>query len=176
MVEQSFPKVIDGGLTSIIKAGLPIVTDLPSKPLTSNLYPYKYVWELPTIDLKDVQKATETKDCIIIDVRENYRYRGESEPIDLIAGHIPTSINIPYINNLDDEGNFVSSDKLKQLYSKYLQDKNLNKVIIHCGSGVTACHTILALQEAGFSTPLLYVGSWSEWSRNELPIEKEDEC
>ena len=88
------------------------------------------------------------------------------EPIDQVAGHIPGAINIPFSENLDENGSFLLPEILKEKYLKLLKGKP-EKLIIHCGSGVTACHTILALNYAGFEIPNLYVGSWSEWSRRE---------
>lgn len=106
----------------------------------------------------------------IIDVREEKRYKGEVEPIDLIAGHIPSAINIPFKENLDDGGLFYDAALLKNKYEKIIKNCDIEKTIVHCGSGVTACHTILAMYHAGLGVPKLYVGSWSEWSRNEKPI------
>ncbi len=102
----------------------------------------------------------------MIDVRDSYRYNGESEPIDVVAGHIPGAINIPFSENLCEDGNFLKPEILKEKYLKFLDNKP-EKLMIHCGSGVTACHTILALDYAGFQFSSLYVGSWSEWSRRE---------
>jgi len=76
------------------------------------------------------------------------------------------AINIPFSENLDEDGNFLSSEILREKYLQFLENKP-EKLIIHCGSGVTACHTIVALNYAGFEIPNLYVGSWSEWSRRE---------
>ncbi len=126
----------------------------------------KEKWLLPTLTLERVENELINHFSTVIDVRDAYRYKGESEPIDLVAGHIPGAINIPFSENLDENGNFLSPEVLKEKYSKFLQDKPQN-LIIHCGSGVTACHTILALDYAGFPIPNLYVGSWSEWSRRE---------
>ncbi len=84
----------------------------------------------------------------------------------MVAGHIPGAINIPFSENLDENGNFLKPEILKEKYQKLLENKP-EKLIIHCGSGVTACHTILALAYACFEIPNLYVGSWSEWSRRE---------
>ena len=164
-------KVVDGGLDAIIAAGLPMssepekVNEAPPYPATS--------WDLPTVTIDDVQSAAQDKEWVVIDVRESYRYRGEREPIDLIAGHIPGAINIPYIENLTAEGRFRSPEELRKIYEKEIGSREPDKVIVHCGSGVTACHTILALQQAGFHDTNLYVGSWSEWSRRDLPIAKE---
>lgn len=125
-------------------------------------------WILPTIDINKVEKATQDKDFVIIDVRENQRYAGITEPIDLVAGHIPNAINIPFAENLDDNGNFKSSEELREKYEDIFSQYSKNQIIVHCGSGVTACHTLLAMSEAGYEIPNLYVGSWSEWSRNKL--------
>jgi len=123
-------------------------------------------WLLPTSSLEVVENELINNSSTVIDVRDAYRYNGESEPIDLVAGHIPGAINIPFSENLDENGNFLKPEILKEKYSKLLANKSQN-LIIHCGSGVTACHTILALEYAGFQIPNLYVGSWSEWSRRE---------
>lgn len=126
----------------------------------------KNQWNLPISSLEIVENDLTDNSSTVIDVRDSYRYRGESEPIDLVAGHIPGAINIPFSENLDENGNFLSPEVLKEKYKKLLQNKP-DHLIIHCGSGVTACHTILALDYAGFPIPYLYVGSWSEWSRRE---------
>jgi len=123
-------------------------------------------WLLPTSTMEDVDNELTSVVSTVIDVRDAYRYKGESEPIDLVAGHIPGAINIPFSENLDENGNFLSPEILKEKYSRLLENKPKN-LIIHCGSGVTACHTILALDYAGFQVPNLYVGSWSEWSRRD---------
>ncbi|MEC5172936.1 sulfurtransferase [Chryseobacterium nepalense] len=123
-------------------------------------------WLLSMSTLEEVENELINGNSAVIDVRDAYRYRGESEPIDLVAGHIPGAINIPFSENLDENGNFLAPEILKEKYLKLLEGKPEN-LIIHCGSGVTACHTILALHHAGFEIPSLYVGSWSEWSRRE---------
>ncbi len=123
-------------------------------------------WLLSMSTLEEVENELINGNSAVIDVRDAYRYRGESEPIDLVAGHIPGAINIPFSENLDENGNFLAPEILKKKYLKLLEGKPEN-LIIHCGSGVTACHTILALHYAGFEIPSLYVGSWSEWSRRE---------
>ena len=161
-------QVLDGGLKNAIEAGLPVTNVIPEiTPLPA--YPADN-WILPTVDADKVAKAVADPGYLVIDVREGYRYRGESEPIDLIAGHIPGAINIPYTGNLDAEGNFLSAELLADKYKEAIGDFDPKRVIVHCGSGVTACHTLLAMEQAGIETPNLYVGSWSEWSRNERPV------
>lgn len=123
-------------------------------------------WLLSISTLEEVENELINGNSTVIDVRDAYRYKGESEPIDLVAGHIPGAINIPFSENLDENGNFLAPEILKEKYLKLLEGKPEN-LVIHCGSGVTACHTILALYNAGFEIPSLYIGSWSEWSRRE---------
>lgn len=127
-------------------------------------------WELNTIDIEEVDQLRKQKDSKIIDVRSPERYRGETEPIDLIAGHIPGAINIPYETNLDENGLFLEPEVLKQKYLQAIENTESEDVVLHCGSGVTACHSILAMTYAGLDIPKLYVGSWSEWSRNNMEI------
>jgi thiosulfate/3-mercaptopyruvate sulfurtransferase len=161
-------QVIDGGLDAMQEAGLPIEKGLVRETREEGTpYPVKG-WELPVVDMDEVDKARSSGDAVVIDVREGYRYRGESEPIDKIAGHIPGAVNIPYTDNLDGTGKFHSSESLKEKYKAVADERR--KVIVHCGSGVTACHTLLALAVAGIDNASLYVGSWSEWSRNPRPI------
>ncbi len=103
-------------------------------------------------------------------MREHRRFIGEIEPIDTIAGHIPGAVNQPYTENLDDAGRFLEPEVLRAKYEALLAGAAPERTIVHCGSGVTACHTLLAFAHAGLAMPRLYVGSWSEWSRRGLPI------
>jgi thiosulfate/3-mercaptopyruvate sulfurtransferase len=127
-------------------------------------YPVPAWWLWPLADIAAVAEAARDPQFSVIDVRESGRYRGEFEPLDLVAGHIPGAENIPFMENLGHEGKFKSPTELANLYAS----ANAN-VIVHCGSGVTACHTILAMVHAGLPAPRLYVGSWSEWSRSGRP-------
>ena len=160
-------QVLDGGLKNAIEAGVPLTNIIPNIKAQS-AYPADK-WLLPTVNADKVAKAADDPGYIVIDVREAYRYRGESEPFDLVAGHIPGAINIPYTGNLDEDGYFLSADKLSGIYQA-ISNHDPEHVIVHCGSGVTACHTLLAMEQAGIETPNLYVGSWSEWSRHDRPV------
>jgi thiosulfate/3-mercaptopyruvate sulfurtransferase len=164
--------VVSGGLEAIVKEGFEISQDTLELLTEYPVYPVE-AWLLPTVDLEKVSQASSDPDYVIIDVRENYRYKGESEPIDLVAGHIPGAINIPYLSNMSENGDFLAADSLREKYIQALEGHDPEKIIVHCGSGVTACHTLLALEEAGISGANLYVGSWSEWSRNDKPIATE---
>ncbi len=120
--------------------------------------------------MDEVAEAAASNQHIVVDVRDRERYLGNQEPIDLIAGHIPGAINIPFAGNLDERGFFRSPEELRAKYSEAFANVPLENVTVHCGSGVTACHTLLALAQAGMEIPALYVGSWSEWSRNPREI------
>jgi thiosulfate/3-mercaptopyruvate sulfurtransferase len=161
-------QVLNGGYDAAIRAGFPTSSGEESV-LKKDSY-NAHEWLLPTITIEEVEKAAGDNSFKVIDVREKMRYDGEHEPIDLIAGHIPGAINIPFTNNLDEKGLFLSSSELRDKYIKALQGINPENVIVHCGSGVTACHTILAMYSAGLTIPVLYTGSWSEWSRNNMPM------
>ena len=159
----------------VLNGGLPVAQN-QNYPLSSveEYYPEtKYIsdyqdWQLPQVWIDDVKKASQDSDSMIVDVRESQRFDGIMEPIDLVAGHIPNAHNFPFIDNLDEKGLFKSPEVLRNLYSELFDKYEKSKIIFHCGSGVTACHSLLALDYAGFDIPNLYVGSWSEWSRNEI--------
>ena len=107
----------------------------------------------------------------LIDSREPERYAGEVEPIDPVAGHIPGAVNYYWKNNLDDEGRFLPPGRLRQALQEVYSDAKAEDVAFYCGSGVSACHNLLAATHAGYPLPRLYAGSWSEWCSNpERPI------
>jgi thiosulfate/3-mercaptopyruvate sulfurtransferase len=161
--------VIDGGLDAIEAAGIPLSTDVLTLMTEYPSYPV-VDWEWPLANIDDVARAADDPDWLVIDVRENYRFRGESEPIDQVAGHIPGAVNAPYTDNLGADGCFLRAEQLAEQYREVIGAYTPDRVIVHCGSGVTACHTLLALAEAGIPGSALYVGSWSEWSRNQRQI------
>lgn len=164
-------QVLDGGIDAAIKIGFP-TSHMPEMPKKSE---YKCgEWRLPTAEIEEVAKASSDEKFLIIDVRETPRYNGETEPFDKIAGHIPNAKNIPFAENLNDDGFFLSPESLREKYEKELKNFPTENVIVHCGSGVTACHALLALDYAGFEIPKLYVGSWSEWSSNDRPIARKE--
>ncbi|MCO6175746.1 sulfurtransferase [Flavobacterium sp. NRK F10] len=154
-------QVLDGGIQKAEQSGYP-VNNHKVQPVPVADYPFTK-WELPLVEMDEIRKTND----LIIDVREENRYLGISEPIDQIAGHIPGAVNFPFPENLNPDGTFLTPVQLKEKYTKLLKGRSIEHVIVHCGSGVTACHTILALDYAGLGNPKLYVGSWSEWSRNE---------
>ena len=158
-------QVLNGGLQEAIKIGFLTSSEVEKIEVVEK-YPISE-WKLATANIDEVEQARNNDQNIVIDVRDKNRFDGIIEPLDLIAGHIPRAINVPFSENLNEDGFYKSAEELKQKYSEIIGDKNLEDVIVHCGSGVTACHTLLALDYAGIEIPKLYVGSWSEWSRND---------
>ena len=115
------------------------------------------------VDADEVQQQLDNNSCVLIDARAEERFSGEIEPLDKVAGHIPGAINRPYDDNLDISGELMSADELHEEYSDVLDGKSSEDVIHMCGSGVTACHNVLAMEAAGMTGSRLYVGSWSDW-------------
>jgi thiosulfate/3-mercaptopyruvate sulfurtransferase len=103
---------------------------------------------------------------VILDARSGPRFRGEVEPIDPVAGHIPGAISAPFEENLTPEGRFLSPEILRRRFEKFMKSVPPENVICYCGSGVTAAHNIIAIAYAGLGTARLYAGSWSEWIAN----------
>jgi thiosulfate/3-mercaptopyruvate sulfurtransferase len=161
-------QVLNGGLQAAIKAGIGLSTE-PFTPAPLGPYPVTDNYS-GTVTIAETGAAAQNTDSLVIDVRETPRYVGQTEPIDLIAGHIPGAVNLPYVLNLDADGKYLSPKALRKIYDSMMDDVAPDKVIVHCGSGVTACHTLLGMAYAGIIGPKLYVGSWSEWSRRDLPI------
>lgn len=163
-------QVLNGGFQAAKAQELPINSEIAEARKVEKLTLKE--WKLPKVDLDFIEKNSENPEFTVIDVREKDRYEGKSEPIDEIAGHIPGAVNIPFKENLNEDGTFKNPDILRKKYDKILKNTNSTKIAVHCGSGVTACHTLLSLDYAGFEIPNLYVGSWSEWSRNDKPVAK----
>jgi thiosulfate/3-mercaptopyruvate sulfurtransferase len=161
-------QVLSGGIQAAIQAGFPTHSAVEVANQVES-YPVQH-WQWPTIDLQGMDEMIQKEHFVVIDVRESARFKGATEPIDLVAGHIPGATNIPFTANLDAEGFFLSPDELKTKYQKAFENTPPENRVVHCGSGVTACHTLLALAVAGLPIPKLYVGSWSEWSRNNREI------
>lgn len=157
-------QVLDGGLRGALAAGL-TPTSEPSVVEAAPPYPGA-TWSWPTADIDAVERARQAPEQLVLDVRAAPRYRGEHEPIDPVAGHIPGAHNLPLSENLTPGGRFKAPAELRQLYGELLDGRAPERLIVHCGSGVTACHTLLALERAGLPGASLYVGSWSEWCRN----------
>mgnify|MGYP000008093517 FL=1 len=155
--------VLDGGIQAW-QTHFSLVTTLPQiKPTTFRPYLNDTQW----LTARQVQNALAQKKIYLIDARTPERYRGEVEPIDFVAGHIPYALNRPFQFNLDKSGLFLSVEKLRSQFQTLIGNTSPDNVVHYCGSGVTACHNLLAMEYAGLSGSKLYAGSWSEWIRNQ---------
>jgi thiosulfate/3-mercaptopyruvate sulfurtransferase len=119
------------------------------------------------VDLPGVAAITATGSAILLDARAPQRYRGESETLDRVAGHIPTAKNYFFQQNVDERGVFKSPVDLRSQLNASLGSTPASSVVCYCGSGVTACHNLLAMEHAGLTGARLYPGSWSEWCADE---------
>lgn len=155
--------VLNGGYQQWKKQGLPINTTLPGiKPTLFRPYLNSAAW----LSATQVQNSLAQKSICLVDARTPERYRGAQEPIDSVAGHIPYAVNREFQLNLDSHGLFLPVEKLREQFSLLLGANTAKHVVHYCGSGVTACHNLLAMEQAGLTGSRLYAGSWSEWIRN----------
>lgn len=155
--------LLDGGIKQWQKQGLPITTTLPTiKPATFRPYLNMAAW----LNAVQVQNSLARKAICLIDARTSERYRGEQEPIDPVAGHIPYALNRAFQLNLDSNGLFLSAEQLREQFKQLIGTSAPEQVVHYCGSGVTACHNLLAMEHAKLTGSKLYAGSWSEWIRN----------
>ncbi|WP_397450473.1 sulfurtransferase [Pseudomonas sp. NA-150] len=152
--------LLDGGLKAWHTTGLPSSLDAPEhkeghftgKPDASLL-----------LSAEKLQSRLGQPQMTLIDARAEPRFRGEVEPIDPIAGHIPGAQCAAFSENLGKDGRFLPAEQLKQRFAEKLADRSPDDLVAYCGSGVTACHNLFALSLAGYPLGKLYAGSWSEW-------------
>lgn len=160
-------QVLEGGLQAWQKAGYALETEAPQVNQTQGDFVAKdSEFGIVTADdiLADI--VSDQQQLCIVDARGEARYRGESEPLDAVAGHIPHAINRPFEYNLTKDGLFKDPETLKVEWINVLDDQ-YGKMIVHqCGSGVSACHNIFAMYYAGLGIAKLYPGSWSEWCKD----------
>lgn len=146
--------VLDGGYPAWVRAGLPVQTGRVARERSS--YPPAHSWR-GTVETAEILERL--GELVLVDARDAARFRGEHEPVDPVAGHIPGAVNLPYRDNLTPEGLFRSPEELRLRFL----DVAGSDTVVYCGSGVTACHLILAMTVAGLQPPRLYAGSWSAW-------------
>lgn len=152
--------ILDGGLKAWHAAGFPLSLDAPVvEPGTFAGTPDHRL----LLDAEHLQKRLGQPGLTLIDARAQPRFRGEVEPIDPIAGHIPGAQCAAFSENLGSDGRFLPADQLKQRFAAQLQGREAQELVAYCGSGVTACHNLFALSLAGYPLGKLYAGSWSEW-------------
>lgn len=155
--------VLDGGLRRWQALGLPLSRDVPPAR------PRRFVPRLRgagAVDAGTVQAAARDGAQRVVDARAAERYRGEVEPIDRVAGHVPGARNHPSSSLLGADGRFLPPDELRRTLLATLDGVPPERTAVYCGSGVTACHVLLALEHTGLPGARLYPGSWSEWSRD----------
>lgn len=150
--------LLDGGYSAWLATGQPVTASEPN-PVVRTFVPRLQPHMIATID--DVRALSATDDGIIIDARAPERYRGEVEPLDPVAGHIPGAINLPWQGNIDGNGKFHDPEALAKHYA-VVRDR-ADDAIVHCGSGVSGCVNILGLERAGIPGAKLYIGGWSDW-------------
>ena len=151
--------VLDGGFRAWQNQGEVVtqgIEEYPQVTYRAETGPFEFV------QANDVAEALTTATGLVIDAREHRRFVGEEEPLDRIAGHIPGSINRPFRNNLED-GIFKNRERLREEFEALISGRRPREVIHMCGSGVTACQNLLAMEHCGMTGSRLYVGSWSDW-------------
>ncbi|MGI9246618.1 MAG: sulfurtransferase [Steroidobacteraceae bacterium] len=156
--------VLDGGLQRWQSLGLPVTTEIPA-PRPTGTFEGR-LDAAAAVDAEATQAAAQSADWRVLDARAPERYRGEVEPIDKVAGHIPGALNLPSSGLVNADGTFRPAAELQGALAAKLGRVPAARTIAYCGSGVTACHVLLAMERAGLGGGRLYPGSWSEWSRD----------
>lgn len=152
--------ILDGGLKAWHAAGLPLSLDAPDKK------PGHFAGQPDdslVLSADHLQDRLGDPEMTLIDARAEARFRGEVEPIDPVAGHIPGAQCAAFTDNLGPDGKFLPVDELKQRFATQLRGRAPEQLVAYCGSGVTACHNLFALCLAGYPLGRLYAGSWSDW-------------
>jgi thiosulfate/3-mercaptopyruvate sulfurtransferase len=155
--------LLDGGFSAWQKAGLPVDRGAPA--LRTGRFEGR-PGQMPVRDAVQVADGLANGTIRLLDVRAEERFLGKAEPIDPVAGHVPGAVNAPFGGNLTADGRFQPAEALARRYAPLVDGWLPGKVVCMCGSGVTACHGIFALELAGMPGAALYPGSWSEWIRS----------
>ena len=163
--------VLDGGYAMWERESRSVTTAVPTVTPTS----FVARPTVPAIDVAAVAANLAAPSMLLVDARGRERFRGDVEPIDKVAGHIPGSINRPYTDNMTADGHFKTAAQLRADFAALIGDRAPAAVTHTCGSGVTACQNLLAMEHAGLGGTRLYAGSWSEWSADpRRPIARGD--
>ena len=150
--------LLDGGWHGWCGDDYPVTDELPQIKSGHFIPQLQSDW---LVDIETLKARKDSPGVILVDSRDNYRYRGESEPIDPIAGHIPPAINLPWKEVTDEQGNLLPISQQQQRWQPY---KQASEIIVYCGSGVTACVNLFSLSLVGINQGKLYAGGWSDWS------------
>ena len=154
--------VLHGGFKAWLAGRYPLTSELPKIHISHFISQLR---DDDTVSAQDILSQLDDPCFSLVDARSYERFAGESEPIDARAGHIPGALCHPFSDNMDDEGRFLAAESLRQAFNALLPAGL--KPVFYCGSGVTACHNLLAMEYAGLSGAKLYPGSWSEWITDE---------
>jgi thiosulfate/3-mercaptopyruvate sulfurtransferase len=167
--------ILDGGFPAWQRSGLPVSSVVPTLA-RGRIATLRDRWSR-TVDREGLKARL--GEVVLLDARAAARYRGEIEPIDPIAGHIPTALSAPTDDNLDADGRFLDASALRGRYLELARQAGLEtgggdsaaiETVISCGSGISACHDAVAMRIAGLPDPILYPGSYSDWSRSGEPV------
>jgi thiosulfate/3-mercaptopyruvate sulfurtransferase len=151
--------VLDGGWDAWVSGGHPLTQETPTpQPVRFTDRPRP-----SSVDARFVLERLGKPDIVLLDARSNDRYHGRNETIDPVAGHIPGALNRFFRDNLSPDGRFKPAAVLREEFGRVLGATPPERVVHQCGSGVSACHNLLAMEVAGLSGSKLYPGSWSEW-------------
>jgi thiosulfate/3-mercaptopyruvate sulfurtransferase len=161
--------ILDGGYSNWVKAGYAVTADLPEVTAPGNFQPQ--IQSETIVDIERVKTIIASPAHLLIDSREPDRFLGNSEPIDPIAGHIPSAVNYPWQGVSTPEGFALTIEQQQQRWAAISPDL---EPIVYCGSGVTACVNLFSLHLAGIDSAKLYPGSWSDWISYSLPSEELD--
>lgn len=152
--------VLNGGWTAWQNGGFPVSASPAT--LSRKAFVPQHRPDL-VVDAEYVDSFKENPAYCLVDSRSHERYLGEVEPLDPVAGHIPGAVNLPFAENLDESGLFLSAAQLHVRFAPILAGRPAGRTVFYCGSGVTACHNVLAFVHAGLGMPRLYAGAWSHW-------------
>lgn len=152
--------VLDGGFARWSALGYPVVTELP---VVAEVAPYPATFDRSLLFSHDDVAAHLAHGGLLVDARATERFRGDVEPLDRKAGHVPGAVNRPFARNLGEDGRFKSPQQLFAEFAELLSGRTPSDMVSMCGSGVTACHNLLAMAHAGLLGAKLYTGSWSGW-------------
>lgn len=164
-------QVLDGGLAAWVGAGHPLCTQVSDAFIPGNIQVQSPL--VPTVNVAYILDHLQSPQMQVIDARAAERFRGDIEPLDPAAGHIPGAINHPFIQNLNSHKRFKPPEQLRQEWLQLIGQTPVSTIVHQCGSGVSACHNILAMVHAGFGITTIYPGSWSEWCADpSRPLQK----
>ncbi len=155
--------VLDGGVEKWSEKGLPLETEVQTRTTGAFVGEAKNsMW----VDIDFVRQQLKQEKISLLDARSAERFTAQDQKTDPVPGHVPGAVNYPFAGNLNSQGLFLPPNKLNERFASVFADNQQDQIINMCGSGVTACHNLLAMSIAGLPMTRLYVGSWSEWIKD----------